>query len=97
MTNNMREARSATYAFVSSLFLLALVVSVYAKKPSEALCVRQVEATISAMESHANRIGEQARLKDLTVTDIRELQRLHGACDAQAVINQRMMATPQNR
>ena len=62
-----------------------------AQQPNEEQCKKQVEASISAIEMTSQMKGTEQKLKDLSVTDIREIQKARGSCAAQQEINKRTM------
>jgi hypothetical protein len=58
---------------------------------TEEQCTKNVEATISAIETIAQMKGEEQKLKDLSIKDIRAIQKAKGSCAAMVEINKRTM------
>lgn len=58
---------------------------------TEAQCKSGVEATLQAIEMLTQQKGEQQKLKDLSVEDIKEIQKTGGHCEAMRQINKRTM------
>lgn len=58
---------------------------------TEEQCRRNVEATISAIETTAQMKGGEQKLKDLSIADIRNIQKVKGSCAAMVEINKRTM------
>lgn len=61
----------------------------FAQQQTEDQCKKNVEVSISAIEMMTQRNGTEQQLKDLSVKDIREIQKAKGNCVAQQEINKR--------
>lgn len=71
-----------------------LVLSVLFSSPvladeTEEQCKNGVETTLKAIEMLTQQKGEQQKLKDLSVEDIKEIQKTGGHCEAMRQINKR--------
>ncbi|MEW5681211.1 MAG: hypothetical protein AB1780_02450 [Pseudomonadota bacterium] len=80
--------------FISLLLVIGIfAASTEAKsaETNEAVCAKQVAATIDAIEMVQQKTGEEGKLKDLTITDIKKLQAEKGSCAAMVEINKRTM------
>ncbi len=74
-----------------ALILCAVMSStaVFAQQQTEAQCTQMVQATIEAIETTGNLVGTEKKLKDLTISDIKEIQESKGSCAALQEINKR--------
>ena len=70
---------------------LALISTSAFAQQTEEQCRRNVEATISAIETTAQMKGGEQKLKDLSIADIRNIQKTKGSCAAMVEINKRTM------
>lgn len=77
-----------------SFYIIACLVlgsgSAFAQQ-TEDQCRQNVEATISAIEVVTRTKGEEQKLKDLSIADIRNIQNTKGSCAAMVEINKRTM------
>lgn len=62
-----------------------------AQQQTEEQCKRNVEPLVSGIEFGTQQKGTEPRLKDLTVKDIREIQKAQGSCVAEQEIKKRML------
>lgn len=60
-----------------------------AEEQTEAQCTQNVQATIEAIETTENMTGTEKKLQDMSITDIREIQKSKGSCVALQEINKR--------
>lgn len=74
---------------VAYLFFFAS--SSFAQQQTEEQCKKNIEETISAIEFMTQQKGTEQKIKDLSVNDIREIQKAKGSCAAQIAINNRTM------
>jgi hypothetical protein len=76
----------------SLICLASFAGTTLAQQPNEEQCKKQVDASISAIEMTTQMKGAEQKLKDLSVKDIREIQKAKGSCAAQQEINKRTMS-----
>lgn len=77
--------------FFALICLISFAGATLAQQPSEEQCKKQVEASISAIEMTSQMKGTEQKLKDLSIKDIREIQKAKGSCAAHQEIAKRTM------
>lgn len=75
--------------FAFALCALISSTTVFAQQQTEDQCTKMVQATIDAIETTENITGTEKKLQDLSITDIRDIQKSKGSCAALKEINKR--------
>lgn len=63
----------------------------FAQQQTEEQCKKSVEVMVSGIEFAAQQKGIEAKVKDLTVKDIREIQKSQGSCVAERETKRRLL------
>ena len=69
---------------------LAFASTAFAQQRTEEGCEKNVDAFVSGLEFASQRKGIEPKLKDLTVNDIREIQKKQGSCVAEDEVTKRL-------
>lgn len=77
---------------VAVFCLLLASAPTFAQEQTEAQCAKQVDATVSAIDMVTKQTGTEKKLKDLSVSDIRNMQKAKGSCATMQEINKRTMS-----
>lgn len=75
---------------VAAVCALTLARAAIAQPPPEEQCKKNVDASVAAIELMTRLRGVEQKLDDLSVRDIREIQKSRGHCAAQKEIDRRM-------
>lgn len=78
---------------IAIICLTSFAGSVLAQQSTEEQCKKSVEASISAAEMASQMNGAAPKIKDLSVNDIRQIQKARGSCAAQQEINKRTLGS----
>lgn len=74
------------------LFASSLASSlVLAQDNTQAQCAKQVDASVSAIELVSKQTGTEKKLGELSVPDIRAMQKTRGGCATMQEINKQLM------
>lgn len=80
---------------MNKLILVSLIVlstSTFAAEQNEQQCAKNVDVTVLAVDQVSNQTGVEQKLKDLSVKDIRTMQKQIGSCATMKEINKRTMS-----
>lgn len=77
------------FIMLTALFIIPL--SATAQQKSEEQCKKNVDTTISTIEFASKQKGIEQKLKDLSINDIRKIEKAKGSCIAMQEINKRTM------
>lgn len=61
----------------------------FAQEQTEEQCAKHIEASVAAIELMSQQTGTEQKLKDLSVSDIRNMQKTKGNCETMQEINKR--------
>ena len=71
--------------------LLLISTFTFAQEQTEEQCAKQVDASVAAIDSLSKQTGTEQKLKDLSVSDIRNIKKAKGSCATMQEINKRTM------
>jgi hypothetical protein len=71
--------------------LIVLSTSSLAAEQTEQQCAEKVNISVSAVEQVSKQTGVEPKFKDLSVNDIRAMQKKIGSCETMREINKRTM------
>lgn len=77
--------------FWTFALLFAFSGAVFAQQQTEEQCKRNLDNLVSGIEFASQQKGIEPRAKELTIKDIREIQKTKGSCSAEQQVRQRLL------
>lgn len=91
MPEKKREMMKNVVLGVCCVFASSIVLA-QTQTMTEQQCKKNVEASLSAIDWMSQMQGQQKKLGDLSVEDIKNIQATRGSCEAMLQINQRTIS-----